>query len=108
MEAKNLRLCRTEAEDAARMVEYRGDLVIDERGRQRPDKMLRHLRRVGYLRQYRDRLPARLKLPVAPEVLGLLIVESPQPINFHTLKSDPDGHSIFLDAIDEFPFSEHQ
>jgi hypothetical protein len=108
IEAKNLRLCRSETEAASRMSEYRGDLVTDERGRQRPDKMLRHLRRVGYLRQHKDRLVAQLTLPGPPEVLGLLIVESPQPMNFHAMKSDPDARNVFLDAIDEFPFFEHQ
>jgi hypothetical protein len=108
IEAKNLRLCRTAAEAAARMWEYRGDFVSDERGRQRPDKMLRHLRRVDYLRQYKERLPARLKLPGTPEVFGLLVVESPQPMNFHTLRSDADARSVFLDALEEFPFSGRQ
>ncbi len=104
IEAKNLRLCRSESEAASRMSEYRGDLVTDGQGQQRPDKMLRHLRRVSYLRQHKDRLIARLTLPGPPEVLGLLIVESPQPMNFHAVKSDPDARSVFLDAIDEFPF----
>jgi len=70
--------------------------------------MLRHLRRVEYLRQRKERLSTRLKLPDVPEVLGLLVVESPQPMNFHTLKSDPDARCVFLDAISEFPFSGHQ
>ncbi len=108
IEAKNLRLCRSEAEAASRMYEYRGDLVTDERGRQRPDEMLRHLRRVGYLRQHKDRLVARLTLPGPPEILGLLIVESPQPMNFHAVKSDLDARSVFLDALNEFPFFERQ
>jgi hypothetical protein len=108
IEAKNLRLCRSEAEAASRMFEYRGNLVTDERGRQRPDKMLRHLRRVGYLRRYKDRLVARLTLPESPEVLGLVIVESPQPMNFHAAKSDPDARSVFLDSIGEFSFFERQ
>lgn len=46
----------------------------------------------------------RLKLPSTPEVFGLLIVEAPQPMNFHKVKSDLDARSVFLDAIDEFPF----
>ena len=58
IEAKNLRLCRTAAEAAARMWEYRGEFLTDERGRRRPDKMFRHLRRVDYLRQHKDRLSA--------------------------------------------------
>jgi hypothetical protein len=108
VEAKNLRLCRSEAEAASRMWEYRGDFITDRQGRPRPDKMLRHLKRVAYLRQYRKRLLARLKLPRVPDVLGLLIVEAPQPMNFHKLNSDPDARSVFLDAIDEFTFFEPQ
>jgi hypothetical protein len=105
IEAKNLRLCRTAAEAAARMWEYRGDLVTDERGRRRPDKMLRHLRRVNYLREHKERLRARLKLPDTPEVLGLLVVQSPQPMNFHTPTSNSDARCVFLDTIEEFHFA---
>jgi hypothetical protein len=108
IEAKRLRLCRSESETATRMWDYRGVLVIDDQGRSRPDKMLRHLRRVTYLRERADRLTGGLKLPRVPEVLGLLIVDSPQPMNFHTLSSDPDTRSVFLDAIDSFPFWESE
>jgi hypothetical protein len=106
IEAKNLRLCRSESEAASRMYEYRGDFIADEQGRQRPDKMLRHLRRVRYLRQHRDRLAPRLKLPVSHEILGLLIVESPQPMNVWAANSDPDARCVFLDTIGDFPFFE--
>ena len=101
IEAKNLRLCRTETEAASRMQEYRG-MMVDHGGKLRPDKMLRHLRRVEYLRQHRGRLPGRLKLSGPPEVHGLLVVEAPQPMNFHTQEANLDGRSVFIDALDDF------
>ncbi len=55
IEAKNLRLCRTETEVAARLSEYRGRMIKESKGREKPDKLLRHIRRVEYLRA---RLPA--------------------------------------------------
>lgn len=104
IEAKNLRLCRTEAETVARMTQYRGTMITDHRGRQRPDKMLRHIRRVQYLRQHRERLCERLELPEPPEVYGLLVVEAPQPMNFDMPGTLADGQSIFMDALSTFQF----
>ena len=104
IEAKNLRLCRTEAEVAARLSEYRGKMIQDSRGRDKPDKMLRHIRRVQHLRQRNGALCGRLKLPAPPEVRGLLIVDAPQPINFYMLEQLEDSESAFLDAIDSFSF----
>jgi hypothetical protein len=68
IEAKNLKLCRTESEVASRVSEYRGRMVADSKGRERPDKMLRHIRRVRYLRQRNANLCGRLKLHMPPEV----------------------------------------
>lgn len=104
IEAKNLRLCRTEAEVAARFSEYRGRMIQDSRGRDKPDKMLRHIRRVQYLRQRSSALCGRLKLVAPPEVRGLLIVDAPQPMNFYMLEQLEDGESAFLDAIDSVDF----
>jgi hypothetical protein len=104
IEAKNLRLCRTEAEVAARLSEYRGRMISGNSGRQKPDKMLRHIRRVQYLREQRDALCKRLKLDEPPVVRGLLIVDTPQPMNFHMLEKLEDGNSAFLEAIDSFDF----
>jgi hypothetical protein len=50
IEARNLRLCRSEAEVAARLSEYRGRMIRDSKGREKPDRMLRHIRRVEYMR----------------------------------------------------------
>jgi hypothetical protein len=104
IEAKNLRLCRTEGEVANRFTEYRGRIVTDRKGKQEPDKLLRHLNRVKYIRERRDALRKALKLPTLPEVRGLLIVDAPQPINFHMLEKFADAQSAYLDAIGEFQF----
>ena len=104
IEAKDLRLCRTEAEVAARLSEYRGRAVPDAKGREKPDKMRRHIRRVTYLRERRSGLCERLELDAAPEVHGLVIVDSPQPMNFYMLDQLEDGQSAFLGGIDTFTF----
>jgi hypothetical protein len=104
IEAKNLRLCRTEAEVAARLSEYRGQMVRDSKGHEKPDQMLRHQRRIQYLRERRDRLCHRLELDVAPEVRGLLIFDTPQPMNSYMIERFPDSESVILDAIGDFRF----
>jgi hypothetical protein len=62
IEAKNLRLCRTEIEIASRLVEYRGRTNRRRNGRDTPDKMLRHIRRVEFMRDNAGALCSRLKL----------------------------------------------
>lgn len=104
IEAKDLRLCRTETEAAARMSEYRGRTIRDSKGREKPDKMLRHIRRVQYLRDRADAIAKNLKLPKTPEVKGLLVVDAPQPMNFHMLDELEDGESVFLDTIASYRF----
>lgn len=99
IEAKNLRLCRTESEVAARMTEYRGRMRSDRKGIERPDKMLRHLNRVRHLRNHAQELGQRLGLSAAPEVEGLLVVDAPQPMNFHMLDDSPDARSCMLDDV---------
>jgi hypothetical protein len=104
IEAKNLRLCRTETEVASRLSEYRGRANRDRNGRERPDKMLRHIRRVGYLRAHASALCSRLELDVTPEVNGLLVVDAPQPMSFFAAEQLHDGQTVMLDAIDNFEF----
>lgn len=99
VEAKNLRLCRTESEVAARMTEYRGKMRKDSQGRDTPDKMLRHLNRVRYLRNYAERLGKRFGLDGTPIVRGLVVVDAPQPMNFYALEDDPDAASCMLDDL---------
>lgn len=104
IEAKNLRLCRTETEVAARLSEYRGRMVSDSKGREKPDKLLRHIRRVEYLRKRLPALAKSLKLDQLQAVKGLLIVDSPQPMNFHMLDQMADADSAYFDGIDKFEF----
>ncbi|MFG1279766.1 hypothetical protein [Xanthobacter autotrophicus] len=104
IEAKDLRICRTESEAAARMSEYRGRTNRDSKGRERPDKLLRHIRRVQYLRDQAEAIAKNLKLPKTPEVKGLLIVDAPQPMNFHMLDDLVDSDSTFLDTIADYKF----
>lgn len=104
LEAKHLRICRTEAEAAARMSDYLGRTKTNRKGKEEPDKMLRHTRRVEYLRAHRQRLSSRLPGVDNPEVHGLLVVNSPQPMNFRTIDDLPDGRAIFLDELDTFEF----
>ncbi len=104
IEAKNLSMCRSESEAAARVSEYLGRKTLNRKGKMVPDKMLRHITRVQYLRERRDKLVARLMLPDIPEVHGLLVVDSPQPMNFLAHKSLSDSESTHLDIIDKFEF----
>lgn len=104
IEAKNLRLCRSEIEMASRLYEYRGRTVMNRKGKEVPDALLRHIRRVRYLRERNDALCHRLELETPPEVRGLLVVDSPQPMNFYMLEKIEDADSAFLGAIDKFNF----
>ncbi|MEO3434457.1 hypothetical protein [Inquilinus sp. CAU 1745] len=101
IEAKNLKLCRTEAEVAARMTDYAGKMRQDSKGREKPDKLLRHIRRVQYLRENAQRLWKRLGLPEQPRIHGLMVVDAPQPMNFYMLEETPDAHSCPLGDLIE-------
>lgn len=104
IEAKNLRLCRTEVEIASRLVEYRGRMNRHKNGRESPDKMLRHIRRVEFMRNHAKALCSRLKLDAPPDVRGLLVVDAPQPMNFFAAGQLSDGQTVMLDAINDFRF----
>jgi hypothetical protein len=79
-------------------------MVQDSKGREKPDKLLRHIRRVEYLRARLPALAKNLKLDQLQSVKGLLIVDAPQPMNFHMLDQLADAESVFLDAIEGFNF----
>ncbi len=79
-------------------------MARDSKGREKPDKLLRHLHRVQYLRQRNSALCGRLKLESPPEVKGLLIVDAPQPMDFYMLEDIPDAQSVHLDAAGDFAF----
>lgn len=100
LEAKNLRLCRTEVEIAARMTEYRGATFRDSKGREKPDKLLRHIRRVRFLRENFGVLAKRLNLANPPTIRSLVVVDVPQPMNFHNLSSDPDSECCMLEDLE--------
>lgn len=105
IEAKDLNICRTEAEVASRLSEYRGRMTVNSKGKEKPDKLLRHLRRVQYMRENVAALAKTQMLSVEPQIRGLLVVDAPQPMNFHMLEDVADADSAFLDAIHEFDFS---
>jgi|GEM_PF-2034437 len=100
IEAKNLRFCRTESEIASRMTEYKGVMRLNRNGKEKPDKMLRHLNRVRYLKKHSALLGERFQLPSKPVVRGLMVVDAPQPMNFHMLEQDPDAGSCMLDELE--------
>lgn len=102
IEAKDLKLCRTQGEAARRLSEYRGRAAADGK----PDKMLRHLRRVEYLRLHSADLVQRLGLPAQPVVRGLVVVQAPQPMQFHGMDCGPDGRVLMLDELPAVPWDE--
>lgn len=101
VEAKDIRLCRTLAETASRLSEYRGVLRKDEK----PDNLLRHLQRVEYVRAHATDLATRLKLPIVPKVHGLVIVDSPQPMAFLPSHPSTDARTVMLSDLAEVPWA---
>jgi hypothetical protein len=101
IEAKDLKLCRTLGESARRLSSYRGQR--DEKGR--PDALLRHLRRVEYLRTNAARLLHRLKLPTTPRVHGVLVVNAPQPMQQLHPEYSADSTVVMLDELEKVPWS---
>tara|TARA_R110000787_G_scaffold91052_2_gene192038 strand:+ start:7011 stop:10754 length:3744 start_codon:yes stop_codon:yes gene_type:complete len=93
IEAKDLQLCRTQGETARRMADYQG--ITDDRSR--PDKLLRHLRRVAYVRRHAAQCCRRLGLTGEPEVRGLLVLSLPQPLSLH--QSELDSKSCMLHEL---------
>lgn len=101
VEAKDLKLCRTLGEAARRLSEYRGKLSPDGK----PDKLLRHLRRVEYLRARAEALRGRLKLADVPKVSGVVIVHAPQPMEGLQAQQTGDGAVVMLSDIEKVPWS---
>lgn len=99
IEVKDLKLCRTMGEIARRLSEYRGRQ--NEKGR--PDKMLRHIRRVAHFREHASELIGRLGLPGVPQISGALIVRSSQPMEYVQVDS-ADARVVMLDDIDTIPW----
>lgn len=101
IEAKDLKLCRTLGEVARRLANYQGR--TDEKGR--PDALLKHLRRVAFLRDNAVDLGKRLGLSQPPKVCGLVIVKSPQPMSQLTGTFYNDARVALLDRLSEIPWS---
>ena len=101
VEAKDLKLCRTMGEAARRLSDYQGR--IKKNGR--PDDLLKHLRRVEYLRAHAASLVSRLTLPGVPKVCGLVIVSSPQPMQQLQHEYSTDFMVVMLDRIDVVPWA---
>ncbi len=101
VEAKDLKLCRTLGEAARRLSEYRGKLSPDGK----PDKLLRHLRRVEYLRTRAAALCGRLDLTGVPKVSGVVVVHAPQPMEGLQIQQIRDGSVVMLSNIEKVPWS---
>jgi len=100
IEAKDLKLCRTLGEVARRLANYQGRTD----GKGRPDALLKHLRRVAFLRDNAVDLGKRLGLPQTPKVCGLVIVKSPQPMTQLTGKFYDDARVALIDRLGEIPW----
>lgn len=100
VEAKDLKLCRTLGEIARRLAEYRG--LNDHKNK--PDALLRHLRRVDYVRRHASDLVGRLDLAEPPRVYGVLLVRSPQPMNHLMVSDDHDARVVMMDDVENIPW----
>lgn len=101
IEAKDLKLCRTLGEVARRLSEYRGR--INAKGK--PDSLMRHLRRVEFVRANARNLVGRLGLSDAPRtVCGLVVVRAPQPMQNVSVVESSDGRFVLLDELEEIPW----
>lgn len=101
VEAKDLKLCRTLGEAARRLSEYRGKLT--QKGK--PDKLLRHLNRVAYIRANSSALGARLGLKVRPRVCGVVVVRAPQPMEQLQTDVGVDGVFVMLSDMTKVPWA---
>ncbi|GAA0399336.1 hypothetical protein GCM10009093_27350 [Brevundimonas terrae] len=100
IEAKDLKLCRTLGEVARRLADYRG--ALDRKNR--PDALLKHLRRTTFLRDNADGLCKRLGTATPPRVCGLVVVKSPQPMTQLPGVFYDDARVALLDRLDAIPW----
>ena len=100
VEAKDLKLCRTLGKRHG-ACPNRGKLLPDGK----PDKLLRHLRRVEYLRTRAEALCGRLNLTGVPKVSGVLVVHAPQPMEGLQVQQIGDGSVVMLSDIEKVPWS---
>lgn len=100
VEAKDLKLCRTAGETAARLNDYRGK--VDQKGR--PDALLKHMRRVEFVRANASLLKKRLGLSVEPKVHGIVIVKAPQPMAQLQIEYSADATTAMLEDVAQIPW----
>ena len=98
IEAKDLQLCKTMGEAARRLSDYQG--LTDKRNR--PDKLLRHLTRVKFVRDHAGQLCERLGLETQPIVKGLLVMRSPQPLTGLWQQVGEDARVVMLDDLIDY------
>lgn len=104
IEAKDIKLCRTLAETARRLSEYRGVPKHDNK----PDNLMRHLKRAAHIRVHVEALTRRYKLPAVPVVHGLVVVDSPQPMAFVETNPSPDATFVRLKDVGSVDWSASQ
>ena len=100
VEAKDLKMCRTMGEAARRLMTYRGEYKDGK-----ADDMMKHLRRVQYLRSNAGLLVERFKLPGVPRVCGVLVVNGPQPMQQLQRETSRDATVVMLDRIGTVPWA---
>lgn len=101
IEAKDLKLCRTRGEVARRLSEYQGK--VNAKGK--PDKLLRHLRRVEKIRSEVAGLTHALRLRQTPRICGLLVLRSSQPMEQIAHHDGADATSVMLSDLHAVPWS---
>lgn len=94
IEVKDLGLCRSQREVALRLTDYAGRVKPGGR----PDPMLRHLRRVRYIREHAAALAKQNKMAEPVEVHGLLVVSTPQPMAV-VEPYDRDARVVLIDDL---------
>jgi hypothetical protein len=94
VEVKDLGLCRSQREIALRLADYAGQVKSGGR----PDPMMKHLRRVRYVRDQSAALGKHNRLNDPVDVRGLLVVSTPQPMMV-VEPADPDARVVLLDDL---------
>jgi hypothetical protein len=102
IEAKDLKMCRTLGETARRLSEYQG--ITKTNGK--PDNLLKHLNRVDYVRKHAADLQSRFKLTELPQVSGMVVVGSPQPMEMIAIKGGKDAVTVRKESLAEVPWNE--
>lgn len=102
IEAKDLKMCRTLGETARRLSEYQG--LTKANGK--PDNLMKHLNRVDYVRKHASDLQSRFKLKQLPQVSGMVVVGSPQPMEMIAIKGGKDAVTVRKESLAQVPWDE--